>query len=150
MRTGHRTFGQCIRLQTAFLFHVCPPFGFRYSKLTFAAALRLGLPVNRDALARVTRGLVGDTSFAVLPEVAKERTFLLTFVFQLVCASSQSNCSRLHGTDSSDQIVVPSQLGHLRRRRHALRICRVSFRVARARESGPPDYNPVQLDRAQR
>ncbi|KAJ5122332.1 hypothetical protein N7526_009269 [Penicillium atrosanguineum] len=47
-------------------------------------APRLGLPVNREALTSVTRGLVGDTSFAILPEVTKEHTFLLTFVFQLV------------------------------------------------------------------
>ncbi|RJE21750.1 hypothetical protein PHISCL_05898 [Aspergillus sclerotialis] len=47
-------------------------------------APRLGLPVNRDALGSVTRGLVGDTSFAVLPEVKKEHTFLLTFIFQLL------------------------------------------------------------------
>lgn len=47
-------------------------------------APRLGLPVNQDALNSVTRGLVGDTSFAVLPEVTSEQTFLLTFLFQLV------------------------------------------------------------------
>ncbi|RMJ22824.1 hypothetical protein PHISP_06295 [Aspergillus sp. HF37] len=47
-------------------------------------APRLGLPVNHDALTSVTRGLVGDTSFAVLPEVTKEHTFMLTFVFQLL------------------------------------------------------------------
>lgn len=47
-------------------------------------APRLGLPVNQDALSSVTRGLVGDTSFAVLPEITKEQTFLLTFVFQMV------------------------------------------------------------------
>ena len=53
--------------------------------LTFSAvAPRLGLPVNTDALNSVTRGLVGDTSFAILPEVTKEHTFLLTFLFQLV------------------------------------------------------------------
>lgn len=49
-----------------------------------AVAPRLGLPVNQDALASVTRGLVGDTSFAVLPEVTKEHTFILTLIFQLV------------------------------------------------------------------
>lgn len=53
--------------------------------MQFIVAPRLGLPVNRDALNSVTRGLVGDTSFAILPEVTKEQTFLLTFVFQLVC-----------------------------------------------------------------
>lgn len=47
-------------------------------------APRFGLPVNREALNSVTRGLVGDTSFAILPEVTKEQTFLLTFIFQLV------------------------------------------------------------------
>jgi alpha-1,3-glucosyltransferase len=50
----------------------------------FIVAPRLGLSVNREALSSVTRGLVGDTSFAILPEVTKEQTFLLTFVFQLV------------------------------------------------------------------
>lgn len=47
-------------------------------------APRLGLPINLDAVGSVTRGLVGDTSFAVLPEVTKEHTFLLTFLFQLL------------------------------------------------------------------
>jgi alpha-1,3-glucosyltransferase len=50
-----------------------------------AVAPRLGLQVNEEALTSVTRGLVGDTSFAVLPEVTKEHTFMLTFLFQLVC-----------------------------------------------------------------
>lgn len=40
--------------------------------------------MNREALQSVTRGLVGDTSFAILPEVTKEQTFLLTFIFQLI------------------------------------------------------------------
>ncbi|KAE8363380.1 Dolichyl pyrophosphate Glc1Man9GlcNAc2 alpha-1,3-glucosyltransferase [Aspergillus caelatus] len=47
-------------------------------------APRLGLSINQEALTSVTRGLVGDTSFAVLPEVAKEHTFALTFLFQLL------------------------------------------------------------------
>ncbi|KAJ5690644.1 Dolichyl pyrophosphate Glc1Man9GlcNAc2 alpha-1-3-glucosyltransferase [Penicillium macrosclerotiorum] len=47
-------------------------------------APRLGLPVNREALNSVTRGLVGDTSFAILPEITSGQTFLLTFIFQLV------------------------------------------------------------------
>ncbi|KAL3467751.1 glycosyl transferase [Aspergillus heterothallicus] len=47
-------------------------------------APKLGLPVNHDALSSVTRGLVGDTSFAVLPEISKEHTFGLTLVFQLL------------------------------------------------------------------
>jgi alpha-1,3-glucosyltransferase len=47
-------------------------------------APRLGLTVNQDALQSVTRGLVGDTSFAVLPEITKEHCFGLTVAFQLV------------------------------------------------------------------
>ena len=47
-------------------------------------APRLGLSVNQDALTSVTRGLVGDTSFAILPEVTSGQTFVLTFLFQLV------------------------------------------------------------------
>ncbi|KAI9375638.1 glycosyl transferase [Aspergillus egyptiacus] len=47
-------------------------------------APRLGLPINHEALTSVTRGLVGDTSFAVLPEVSKEHTFALTLLFQLL------------------------------------------------------------------
>lgn len=58
----------------------------RSEALNNAVAPRLGLPVNQDALVSVTRGLVGDTSFAVLPEVTKEHTFILTFLFQLVSA----------------------------------------------------------------
>lgn len=49
-----------------------------------SVAPRLGLPVNEEALNSVTRGLVGDTSFAVLPNVTKEHTFALTFIFQMV------------------------------------------------------------------
>lgn len=49
-----------------------------------SVAPRLGLPVNEVALNSVTRGLVGDTSFAILPNVTKEKTFALTFIFQVV------------------------------------------------------------------
>jgi alpha-1,3-glucosyltransferase len=45
---------------------------------------RLGLFVNYEAAQSVTRGLVGDSSFAVLPQITKEYTFGLTFFFQLV------------------------------------------------------------------
>jgi alpha-1,3-glucosyltransferase len=43
----------------------------------------LHLPVNHSALHSVTRGLVGDTSFAVLPEITPRMTFLLTLATQL-------------------------------------------------------------------
>lgn len=43
-----------------------------------------GLPVDQTAVNSVTRGLVGDTSFAVLPEITPETTFALTLLFQIV------------------------------------------------------------------
>ncbi len=45
-------------------------------------APRLGLPVQLDALNSVTRGLVGDTAFAVLPEITPRICFTLTLFFQ--------------------------------------------------------------------
>ncbi|OJJ88448.1 dolichyl-P-Glc:Glc1Man(9)GlcNAc(2)-PP-dolichol alpha-1,3-glucosyltransferase ALG8 [Aspergillus glaucus CBS 516.65] len=53
-------------------------------RLLIQLAPRLGLPVNEAALTSVTRGLVGNTSFAILPEVTKEHTFALTFIFQVL------------------------------------------------------------------
>ena len=48
----------------------------------FIVAPRLGLAVKPEALQSVTRGLVGDSSFAVLPEIAPRICFILTVVFQ--------------------------------------------------------------------
>tara|TARA_R110002003_G_scaffold116_17_gene10225 strand:- start:20936 stop:21541 length:606 start_codon:yes stop_codon:yes gene_type:complete len=53
-----------------------------------AVAPRLGLPVNQEAVNSVTRGLVGDTSFAVLPEVVPLTCFLLTLGAQIVRSSN--------------------------------------------------------------
>ncbi|KAI9849725.1 MAG: glycosyl transferase [Thelocarpon superellum] len=47
--------------------------------------LLIGLAVDPTAVKSVTRGLVGDTSFAVLPEIAPSTTFLLTLASQMVC-----------------------------------------------------------------
>ncbi|TLD20852.1 dolichyl pyrophosphate Glc1Man9GlcNAc2 alpha-1-3-glucosyltransferase [Venturia nashicola] len=43
----------------------------------------LNLPVNHDAINSVTRGLVGDTAFAVLPEITPRHTFILTIGTQI-------------------------------------------------------------------
>ncbi|ODA82673.1 hypothetical protein RJ55_01181 [Drechmeria coniospora] len=45
-------------------------------------APRLGLAVKSAALRSVTRGLVGDTAFAVLPEITPRLCFGLTLLFQ--------------------------------------------------------------------
>ncbi|KAK4980184.1 glycosyl transferase [Elasticomyces elasticus] len=47
------------------------------------AAPYLKLPVNADAVNSVTRGLVGDTSFAVLPDISPRTTFVLTLAAQI-------------------------------------------------------------------
>lgn len=52
--------------------------------LTLAVAPKMGLSVDQEALNSVTRGLVGDTSFAVLPNVAPKTTFAFTLFFQVV------------------------------------------------------------------
>ena len=69
--------------------------------LILVVAPKLGLPVNQEALSSVTRGLVGDTSFAILPEVSKEHTFALTLLFQLVRLSQLSTTDNLSLTDPS-------------------------------------------------
>ncbi|KAL6885317.1 family 57 glycosyltransferase [Trichoderma longibrachiatum] len=47
-------------------------------------APKLGLPLKTEALNSVTRGLVGDTAFAVLPEVTPRVCFALTLLFQIL------------------------------------------------------------------
>ncbi len=49
-----------------------------------SVAPKLGLPVDQAAINSVTRGLVGDSSFAVLPNVTPRTTFTLTILFQVV------------------------------------------------------------------
>jgi hypothetical protein len=36
-------------------------------------------------MSSLTRGLVGDTSFAILPEITSRLTFIITLTSQLVC-----------------------------------------------------------------
>ncbi|KIV95444.1 dolichyl pyrophosphate Glc1Man9GlcNAc2 alpha-1,3-glucosyltransferase [Exophiala mesophila] len=49
-----------------------------------AMAPYLGLKVDPSALASVTRGLVGDTSFAVLPNITAQHCFGLSLAFQMI------------------------------------------------------------------
>lgn len=64
-----------------------PNFWALYSfldRVLILAAPYLGLTVNQDAINSVTRGLVGDTSFAVLPAVTARQCFGLTLAFQVI------------------------------------------------------------------
>jgi hypothetical protein len=48
-------------------------------------APHLSLEINNEsAVSSLTRGLVGDTSFAVLPEITSRMTFIITLIAQLV------------------------------------------------------------------
>lgn len=51
------------------------------------AAPYLKLPVDSSAVQSVTRGLVGDTAFAVLPNITPRMTFILTLAAQIVSSS---------------------------------------------------------------
>lgn len=53
-------------------------------------APHFNLAVNREAINSVTRGLVGDTSFAVLPDISPRMTFVLTLAAQLVSLHNAS------------------------------------------------------------
>ena len=48
------------------------------------AAPYLKLPVDASAVQSVTRGLVGDTTFAVLPNITPRMSFVLTLAAQIV------------------------------------------------------------------
>jgi alpha-1,3-glucosyltransferase len=53
-------------------------------RVLIVAAPYLGLEVDEKAVNSVTRGLVGDTSFAVLPEITAQQCFALTLAFQTI------------------------------------------------------------------
>ncbi|KAI3337626.1 glycosyltransferase family 57 protein [Xylariaceae sp. AK1471] len=53
-------------------------------RLLIFVAPRMGLPVKVEAINSVTRGLVGDTAFAVLPEITPRLCFALTVLFQSI------------------------------------------------------------------
>ncbi|KIW63079.1 hypothetical protein PV04_09956 [Phialophora macrospora] len=53
-------------------------------RVLIVAAPYLGLGVDEKAVNSVTRGLVGDTSFAVLPDITARQCFGLTLAFQTV------------------------------------------------------------------
>ena len=53
-------------------------------RLLLVAAPYVGLKVDETAVNSVTRGLVGDTSFAVLPEITAQQCFGLTLAFQTI------------------------------------------------------------------
>ena len=78
------------------------------TKAFCVVAPRLHLPVNDSAVNSATRGLVGESAFAVLPDITPRTTTFITLLFQLVsqhyllnshipakpyCISASSHCS---------------------------------------------------------
>ncbi|RMZ74794.1 hypothetical protein DV737_g5738, partial [Chaetothyriales sp. CBS 132003] len=53
-------------------------------RVLIAAAPYLGMDVNGEAINSVTRGLVGDTAFAVLPNITPQHCFGVTVAFQTI------------------------------------------------------------------
>ena len=53
-------------------------------RILIMGAPYLELDVDKNAITSVTRGLVGDSSFAVLPNITPQQCFGLTLAFQLV------------------------------------------------------------------
>jgi alpha-1,3-glucosyltransferase len=47
----------------------------------------IGLSVNEFGIASTSRGLVGDTVFAVIPNIKPFHTFVITIIFQMVGAT---------------------------------------------------------------
>lgn len=54
----------------------------------FVDLVRRGWPISEDVINSTSRGLVGDTSFGVLPEVTPATCFGITVAFNLVCSLS--------------------------------------------------------------
>jgi alpha-1,3-glucosyltransferase len=63
--------------------HVWAVYSFT-DRILITLAPYLKLEVNGEALQSVTRGLVGDTSFAVLPDVTPGHCFAITLSFQVI------------------------------------------------------------------
>ncbi|CAG8569802.1 2043_t:CDS:10 [Funneliformis mosseae] len=51
-------------------------------RVLIVVAKRFGWTLNVSAIGSITRGLVGDVNFALLPQVQANHTFILTLVFQ--------------------------------------------------------------------
>lgn len=114
--------------------------------MTNLVAPLLGLPVDKSAVNSLTRGLVGDTSFAVLPNVAPQTTFQLTLLFQVVYdaafrSSAQANLKQ----DLSREAIQQPHVGHLRWRRDSLRVCFVLIWMACPRKGDIARYHSLQL-----
>ena len=134
MLIGRPTSGLCTLSQTASCSMVSNILmKSNRSILTIAVAPRLGLPVDQSALNSVTRGLVGDSSFAVLPDISPETTFVLTLFFQIVSVSNSALniSSSLCPVVMLDQALPPTNVGDICWRNDSVRVRILLIRLAR-------------------
>jgi hypothetical protein len=89
---------------------------------------------------------VGDTVFAVLPNIKPLHTFIITLLFQFVRPAEKYKLSVAHEAPGlPDQAVAPSDVQVLRDCTHALRVHIIYVWLACAREGDPPCSRPSQV-----
>lgn len=62
--------------------------GFNLSCLVDVKTTGADVPINLSGVASTSRGLVGDTVFAVIPNIKPIHTFVITVAFQSVSGTS--------------------------------------------------------------
>ncbi|CAB4492787.1 unnamed protein product [Rhizophagus irregularis] len=55
----------------------------------------LGWTLNESAIGSITRGLVEDVNFVLLPQVKANHTFILTLIFQMISLVKSWEASKL-------------------------------------------------------
>lgn len=104
--------------------------------LIIPVAPRLGLLVDQKAVDSVTRGLIGDSSFAVLPIVSPKTSFVLTVMMQIVSIiSSEAILLALTAIDTAREAFSCAQVGDIRGSDDPLRVCILPVWMACSRES---------------
>jgi len=151
MLTGRPTCGQCTLSPTESSFSVSRKPRAHDGILTLLVAPYLKLPVNQEAVRSVTRGLVGDTSFAVLPDISPRVTATLTLAAQIVSQPHpvQSRHANVLKACTAQGLLL-ADVGRFCRSNHSLQLCIVSFRLACARKGHSPRHNSLQFAGGQR
>jgi alpha-1,3-glucosyltransferase len=80
LTAADRVLLQCRWMRTIFSRYPC----LTYCDRTDAKRFGAGFSVDASGVSSSSRGLVGDTSFAILPNVKPMHTFLITLIFQSV------------------------------------------------------------------
>jgi alpha-1,3-glucosyltransferase len=73
-----------VLLQCQWMHAIFLPYPCLYAVIVDAQRFGASFSVNSSGVSSSSRGLVGDTSFAVLPNVRPMHTFLITIIFQSV------------------------------------------------------------------